>query len=534
MAEENAVNQQNEVQDYINDLYRLLEKDLMRDKGEFVTEFAKKRKFSSAFSSISSDNQNLLKDFYKKAYETSLQAYIDSRHGSPINIMNVVNAYNAIVEFIFGNEKHYGAYSALSDYYKKQKQPIVDAVELIIACESMYNLNYKVRSTEDGYYLFDPSLNPINKVAEPSETDTKKYNYMDVLQRLLKDNIKNTKVALSFEIASESEKTNFPVPSNHKNLLITLEDLVKEDSYSLQLNKSNDLHTATYFNGNVFSFSNVSFIGETQRNYHYLPWSYANQRIIRDLSDKYGFSFITSPPTKFLVDPDGYLISKVSYVNNEIAQTTFACTPENMSNIMMWRNQLSIQGKVTLTKELSTYLLTQLAFGYEKIDTGFFFLDEDTREIVHFVENEPDFVKRHAYASAPNNLVKVVLDDPSSFIVDVRTIKLIAENIAKTNNFSDATKLPLFGFDKFSLSNKPLLETLDEVALDVLPKQIFMYEHGVFTSAGKEIINGKNILYNDWFSEHIKKSGLSMNCSLTIQILNRFSLFSVLAYMLNL
>lgn len=534
MDPENDIQQQQEqMQDFINNLYKVLEKEMAKDKGEFVTQFAQKRNFSSVFSSVSSENQNILKDFYKKAYETSLQSYLSSQQAVNFKVMDVINAYNAIVEFIFGNEKHFGAYSALNDLYKKKKQPITDAVELIIACESLYNLNYKIRSTENGYYLFDPSLNAMNKVGEPEEDSTQKYNYMDALQRFLKTSIQNKEVVTTFEIASESEKAAFPTPSNHKGLVVTLEDLLKEDDYRIQIYKNNMLHHSSYFEGNTFSFSAVSFIGKDQRNYNYMPWSYANHRIVKDLSDKYGFVFVNSTPTKFLADSDGYLVNKLSYVNNEIAQTTFACTPENMSNIMMWRNQLSIQGQITLTKELSTYLLTQLAFGYNKIDTNFFFLDEDTREIVHFIEEEPDFVKRHGYANGPNNMVKVQLDDPSQFIMDVRSIKLIAENIVKTNNFSDTAKFPLFGFDKFHLVTDSMIENLDKISFEFLPKQLFMYEHGVFASAGKQIVNEKDFLYNDWFSEHIKKSGMPMNSAFTIQLLNRLSLFSIISYLLS-
>lgn len=535
MDETNVQDQQEKQLDFINDLYKQLQKDLTKDKGEFVTNFAKKRDFPSPFSSISSDNQLLIKDFYKRTYETSLQMYLDARGSTAgFNVMSVVNTYNQILEFIFGNDTHYGAYSAVSDMYKKNKQPLTDSVELILSCESLYNLNYKIKNTEDGYYLFDPSLNPIAKVSEAVQAPSESYNYLDSLQRFLKQNVHNKNVVTSFEIPADAEKANFPVPENHKELLVTLPDLIKEDSYNLELTKSNDLHFASYFNGNTFSFSNVSFIGNTQRNYHYLGWSYANQRIVKDLSDKYGFSFITTPPTKFLADHDGYLVSKISYVNNEIAQTTFACTPENMSNIMMWKNQLSIQGQVTITKELATYLLVQFGFGYNHIDTGFFFLDEDTREIVHFVENEPDFLKRHAYPSAPNNMVNLQVNDAAQFVLDTRSIKLIAENIVKTNNFSDTTKYPLFGIDEFHLVPDTIMKNLDKISMGFLPKQLFQYEYGVFTSAGKEILNGKNILYNDWFSEHIKKSGMSMNSSLTVQTMNRLSLFSAIAYLINI
>jgi hypothetical protein len=535
MDEINIQEQQEQQRDFINDLYKSLQKDLTKDKGDFITNFAQKRDFPSAFSKISSDNQVLIKDFYQKSYEFSLQAYLDSRGSAyGFNVMNVINTYNSIVEFIFGNDKHYGAYSAVLDMYKKKKQPYTDAVEVITSCESLYNLNYKVKSTEDGFYLFDPSLNPINKISEPAEQKTESYNYLDSLQKLLKTAIQNKTAVTSFEVPADSEKANFPVPDNHKSLLVTLPDILKEDSYSFERAKANDLHVASQFNGNTFSFSNVSFIGSMQRNYHYMGWSYANHRIIKDLSDKYGFVFITTPPTKFLVDSDGYLVSKVSYINNEIAQTTFACTPENMSNIMMWRNQLSIQGQITLTKELSTYLLVQLGFGYNSIDTNFFFLDEDTREIVHFVENEPDFVKRQAYPSAPNNLINIQVNDAAQFVMDARTIKLIAENIVKTNNFSDTAKYSLFGFDEFHLVQDSMIQNLDKISMAFLPKQLFMYEHGVFTSAGKDILNGKNIMYNDWFSEHIKKSGMSVNSSLTIQILNRLSLFSAIAYLISL
>lgn len=535
MAETNIQEQQEQQRDFINDLYKSLQKDLAKDKGEFITNFAKKRDFPSAFSKVSSDNQVLLKDFYKKTYEFSLQAYLDTRNNtSGFNIMNVVNTYNDIVEFIFGSEQHYGAYSAILDMYKKKKQPISDSVEVITSCESLYNLNYKIKSTEDGYYLFDPSLNPINKVSEPAEDKTENYNYLDSLQRLLKNSIKNRDAVVSFEIAADSEKANFPKPDNHKGLLTTLPELLKEDNYNFEISKNTDLHVASYFNGDTFSFSNVSFIGSMQRNYHYMGWSYANQRIMKDLSDKYGFSFITTPPTKFLVDNDGYFVSKISYINNEIAQTTFACTPENLSNIMMWRNQLSIQGQINLTKELATYLLIQFGFGYNEVNPGFFFLDEDTREIVHFVENEPDFLKRQAYPSAPNNLIDIQVNDAAQFILDTRTIKLIAENVVKTNNFSDTTKYSLFAFDEFHLVNDSLIQNLDKVSMSFLPKQLFMYEHGVFMSAGKDILDGKNILYNDWFSEHIKKSGMSTNSSLTVQILNRLSLFSVISYLINL
>lgn len=530
-----AENTQEQQLDFVNELYKSLQKDLQKDKGEFISNFAQKRTFPSAFSKISTDNQSLIQDFYKKSYEFSLQAYLDTKSSTAgFNVMNVINTYNAITEFIFGNDKHHGAYSAVLDMYKKKKQPISDSVEVITSCESLYNLNYKIKSTEDGYYLFDPSLNPVNKIAEPVEQKTESYNYLDSLQKLLKVALQNKTAVNSFEISADSEKANFPLPENHKSLLTTIPDLLKEDNYSFELAKNSDLHFSSYFNGTTFSFSNVSFIGALQRNYHYMGWSYANQKIIKDLSDKYGFVFITTPPTKFLVDNDGYLVSKLSYVNNEVAQTTFACTPENLSNIMMWRNQLSIQGQVTLTKELSTYLLVQLGFGYNNVDTGFFFLDEDTREIVHFVENEPDFVKRHAYPNTPNNLLNIQINDAAQFIIDSRTIKLIAENIVRTNNFSDTTKYSLFGFDEFHLVQESMIQNLDKISIGFLPKQLFMYEHGVFTSAGKEILNGKNILYNDWFSEHIKKSGMSVNSSLTVQILNRLSLFSAIAYLVNL
>lgn len=527
--------QQEKQLDFINDLYAKLQKDLAKDDGKFVTSFAQKRDFPSSFTAVSSDNQVLIKDFYKRTYETSLQMYLDSRGNvAGFNLMSVVNTYNAILEFIFGNDKHYGAYSAVNDLYKKSKQPITDAVELILACESLYNLNYKIKSTEDGYYLFDPALNPVAKVSEPLENVSEGYNYLDSLQRFLRSNIQKRDLVNAFEIPADSEKANFPVPENHKDLLTTLPELLKEDEYNVEITKSNDLHYAAYFSGKTFSFSNVSFIGTSQRNYHYLGWNYANQRIIKDLSDKYGFSFITTPPTKFLADHDGYLVSKISYVGNEIAQTTFACTPENMSNIMMWRNNLSIQGQITLTKELATYILVQLGFGYNKVDTGFFFLDEDTREIVHFVENEPDFLKRHAYPSSPNNMLNLQLNDAAQFVLDSRTIKLIAENVLKTNNFSDSAKLPLFGFDEFHIVPDSMIKNIDKISMGFLPRQLFMYEYGVFTSAGRELLNGKDIMYNDWFSEHVKKSGLSVNSSLTIQLLNRLSLFSAISYLINI
>lgn len=534
MENNDTQKQQQQAQDFIQKLYASLEKDLKNDDGFFVSNFSKQRNFPSAFSAVSSDNLGLLKDFYKKTYEASLQAYISKQASVTFNIMDVVNTYNTILEFIFGNDKHKGAYSALSDLYKKKSQPITNATELIISCESLYNANYKIKNTEDGFYLFDPSLNTINKVEDAGETEEKPYNYMDALNRLLGSSIQTKNVAVSFEIPSDKEKAMFPKPYAHKNMLVTLDDIVKEDSYKLAMTKSTDLHYAGYFNGETFSFSNVSFIGPEQRNYHFLPWSYANHRIVKDLADKYGFSFLVTNPTKFLVDSNGYLVNKITYINNDIAQTTFACMPEPLSGVLSWKNDLSMQSQIALTKEIATYILTQLAFGYDTITTDFFFLENDTREIVHFIENEPDFLKRFAYPSAPNNLVNLEVNDAATFLIDLRTLKLLAENIASTNTFSDSTKYPLFGFENFQVVTDNLMTNLDKVNTNFIPKQLFQYEHGVFTSVGKELITSKSSMYNDWFCDHIKNSGMSVNSSLTIKIMNRFSLFSLVAYYLNM
>lgn len=522
----------------IEKVFSTLEKEMRTDDGTFVLQLGKKRNFSSVFTNVSNSNYILLKELYKKALEYSLNGYVKN-HFTRVDrsIIQVVKYFDNVVAFVFGDENHKGVYPLmLSSYYEKfQQAPSV--LELIPAAESLFVQGYSIRDVNGEYYLLNPSLG-LETMLERQEgkSSIRSYDYMVALKQLLRvkegESINDTKkMALtSFEVIAEAEREVFSVASDYNNSLMTLTDINSIGSFGLHAAKVSDRHSSCVLvSGNKYLI-NVSHIGKKFRNYFWLVADYAEHRMLDDLTADWGFVFIKNPPVKYVIDHQGYLVSKMLLTSSDIVFSNFNMYPSSLASAMEMESELSSDTRKYIESELSTYLLLQMSLGSDVLDKNSFLIDRELRVIYNNHHSDTSTINKYSYPSTPNNTIKLDIDRSMSAYMEYRELRMALEDFYRDK------RLPL-SYNKFfgiqegisMTRGGTLIENADNCSIAKIPADIFTKEKGVFSDIGEQIYHKQVSIYDNWFAEHLKSSGLPEYTQPFLILCNRFALFALMS-----
>ena len=514
--------------------------EMKDDNGTFILNAGKDRVFPKIFSSIDVSNQELIKFLYRLAYENSVNAYIKMYASSvDLDFLKLMKFSEKITDFIFGNEEFFGVYSYVRANLAK-KVDVRSAQEIIISCENMFLAGYKIKLIDGKYLLISPHLEVIAEFQKfEKDNFIRTQDYLEAVKELFNITQNNANLndkqkigALGFEIPAINEKIQFNTPVNHKNLLMPLNEVINEGFRVLDI-KADENNIITVLRNKFNIKINMSFNGVKKRNYYWLTLDYAHDKFFELINNNYGFLFFNKIPSKFIVDEDGQLVSKLLTVKNESVFNGLNYVKKPLSYIMNWFPNISNEGSETLLKELSTFILQRFIFGAESVEeiTQSIFINEDTREVIS-IYNTNNLIQKYAYSQTPNSLVNIVVDKNTS-------LKISREDLSEIiKNFSGNTMRPEF-LNKFAFS-KPLRigdfnirEQLEAITIDNMPKVLFLNEIGIFKELGKNIIDGQLDMYDNEFCNHLKTSGIADEASLLIVIMNRLILFSVLCYLIS-
>lgn len=515
-----------------------MQREIKKEDGYFILNFGRKRKFPGAFQAIGVSNYALLRELYQLVYEKSMNSYV-KLHFAKVDrsVVQLVKYYETIIEFLFGNDKHMGVYPIALKNYVENFGSNVDITELIPSVENLFIEGYRIKELNGKFYLVDASLK--SQVELPSTnaaSHIRNYDYMSSLTGLLNVDITQSlddesKVAvLSFELAAEGEKKAFNVPRDYHNSLMGLNELVELDQFTLEQSKLTNTHASCVLRGKNYFGINISFIGQEARNYFWLLTDYAEHRIVHDLQEKHGFTFIQNLPTKYVVDHDGFLVSKVILLSRGMLLDSINYFPTPMYQAYQWLDLMSNTNSRQLRKELATFALLQLALGNNEVDESTFQVDADSRRITNYHHSGSSYVRRFNYKSVPNSMVKVEIDQDMSMMLELTEFGRMLEDIRRTNKLPQEHR-KYFGVDQgLTIANEAnVIKVSDSINISAIPGNIFNEESGVLSDIGRKIYRREVGLYNNWFTDHLKTSGVPEFSEPFLVLANRFALLATLA-----
>lgn len=515
----------------MNDFLTTLKTEMEEDSGNFVSNIGNKRPFPEIFSKPY--NQTNLKIFYEEAYNISLNNFVmkysNTENFKKTNLSDLFKAKEALISFIFGNNEHLGAYSAVSSFYAQQFKNL-DVPEIIIACEKMFLDNYKIKLVNGIYTLFS---NKFEIIATLGSIQTSQQvfssNYIDSVKEIVEpvkyDNLLLKNSAQSFEIPASTEKSLFSMPENFEDFLIPINYVEKEKFVPVSA-KQTDNFTSSIFKNNYSYAINVSFIGNEYRNYFWLALNYVEQKILAEFSKEYGFLFIKQLPVKFIVDEEGYLVSKFTILGNDLSLNSINYPSINLQNLSEWLEQLTPTGANVLQQELATLILLKLAFGVQNVNEFNIRSNDDVREI-YILDCYNKLVENFRYKNIDNNEAHISLTST----IKNATLKDIINAVKDIKEVHILNRAELFNLPEFRIVNEgTIFDIKDNINV---PISIFKLEYGVFYNVGKQLIEKDVELFQDELSLHVKNSGLPENSDEVKIILNRLALFSLITYMIK-
>lgn len=519
-------------------LLKKLKKEIKKEDGYFILNFGKKRKFPTVFADISPTNYSLLHTLYADLYETSLNAYLKKYfYNIDRSILQIVEYYESVIEFMFGNDEHRGVYPEALKMYIKQFGEEVDIEEFLPSVEHLFVSGYRIKNINNDYFFVNPNLQiefELEKIN--SENQVVSYDYLPALMELLKisttEKLSDIKkiASLSFELSADGERKVFNIPTNKSSATITLNEVLQLDDFVLQNAKLTENHASCLLSGKYYNAVNTSFVGQKVRNYFWLLSDYAEYNILHDLYETYGFRFINNITTKYVIDHDGYLVSKLVLTAKGMASDELNYYPTAMRHAFTFIDQMSYENRNSFLQELSTYTLLQFCLGNNEIDETTFQVDLDTRKITNFHHSGRSLQNKYAYESVPNNMVKLNIDLSMDLMLEYSQLLNIFATIRK-NNVIDSSNDTFFGFDKkFAIGyTKDIIKHSDRLNVYDIPANVFAMEFGVMSDIGIELYNGKQGIYDNWFAQQIKTSGIPEYSEQYLILCNRFALFSLLS-----
>lgn len=526
----------------VSKLFTKLKKEMKKEDGSFVLQLGKKRKFPTPFSEVSESNYLILRELYKQALEASLNGYTKNHfHAAERSIIQIVKYFDLVVEFVFGSEEHMGVYPIVLRTYKEKFQKDSDISELLPAVEALFVQGYRVQDLHGEYYLLTPSLGIEKKLEkQKAKAHVRHYDYMGALRRLVKispsaELTEDEKVALlSFELAADAEKAIFSAPFNFNNTLHTLTDLQVEDEFDLYTTKISETHATSIFRGEKLYGINTSFIGKSKRNYFWIVADYTEHRLIEDLNTKFGFGFIKNLPTKYIVDHEGYLVSKMTTSSSDLVLNLMNYYPANLRTALTFAKTMSNETKEQVRGELSTYVLLQMALGNDVLDENSFQIDEDMRILFNYHHSGRSLMAGYAYPSLPNNVLKLTIDTSMTLALEYSEIRRVLEDFIRDSALPKS-QYKFFGSKNgISFKNEALLEdSADKLEINNLPTEIFELESGVLTEIGVKIYKKEEGLYDNWFANHLKTSGMPEYSEPFYIMCNRFALLALASAHIN-
>lgn len=519
-------------------ILRQLEREISKEDGYFILHFGETRKFPKSFESVSVSNYALLREMYCQLYEKSLNAYVKNYFKNvDRSVLQLAKYYDKVIEFLFGNNDHLGVYPiALKNYMEKYGES-VNISEFIPSVEYLFVRGFRIREIQGKIYLLNPALKPEFELERaPASSHIEPYDYMASLTKLLNVNINKPltdieKIAsLSLEVPSEEEKKTFNVPFDHHDSLVKLYDISELDDFTLQQSKLSKEHATSIFAGSKFYAINTSFVGQEKRNYFWMLTDYAEYKMMHDLYEQEGFRFIHNVPAKYIIDPDGYLVSRMLIVPKGKPVDDLNYYPTDMHQSYPWIAQMSDENSQALKQELATFILLQFSLGNNEIDETTFQVDVDTRQITNYHHSGRSFVNKYSYPSVPNALIKLKINEDMSKMLETSEFRRIIMDIKRTNTIT-RDHLPFFGFENdFSISpTENFVQKSDKISVIDIPANVFGDEFGVFSRIGVEIYKNKLSIYDNWFANHLKTAGIPEYSEPFLVLCNRFALFAVLS-----
>lgn len=527
--------------DNLKKLLDRVQRETRRSDASFILQFGTKRTFPKAFFDVDITNYPLLKEMYKITYEASLNSYMKAHFPAlkDRSVVNFVRLFDSILEFIFGNDEHRGVYPIVLRNILNKYSTDADVSDVIPAVEHMFTEGYRVKNLDGTYYLVNPNLAPEIEVEKQyAKVDVESYNYISNVRELLGiTNINNIsdiqKIALtSFEVPSEEEKKIFDIPYNYNNSLVKLSELCEEHDYKLVNAKMSDTHSSAYLISDDYQSINLSFIGSQSRNYFWILTDYAEYRMVGDLTDKKGFIFIKNLPAAYVVDQDSYIVSKFFSVSSSPVFSMFNYVPTQLSIAYSWMDSLSTESRIQLLRELSTYTLLQLALGNDVIDESTFRVNESTRSVYNFHHSKDSLINTYSYQSLPNNMVTVTLSKNMNMMLEYEELRRIANDVDRSKQLPPESS-KFFGVRSgFNIKeDMELVADMEKISCASIPEKIFKLEESIFLEWGRKILSREAGIYDNWFADHLKTSGIPEYSELYLILCNRFALFALITAM---
>lgn len=525
--------------DFTKQFNQRLEKDLRREEGGFVLHFGTTRRAPSVFNEVAPDNTPLLRYFYSRTYEHSLNQYLKNNfHLIDRSALDFLRLYDTAVEFLFGNDLHRGVYPIVLTNFIERFGVVDDVIKVISAAEALYLKGYRVERMQGEYYLVDAAYDVVAQLERtPGAPKIVSYDYLEEVKRLMKiagksDLTPIERAALtSFEIPSTAEKEQFSVPTGDATYLVRLDELPEIDSYRVVGAKMQEGHSVAVFRGAQSVAFNLSFIGNQYRNYYWLVTDLAETRMLDDLARSHGFLYVKNLTSKYIIDADGYLVSKFLPVYNDILFDVTQVYPLGMTSAARWLDDLPSEGKKQLSREMSTYILLELALGNDSLDQTSFKVEPNTRTIYNSYCSFQGVLSSLRYLRGVNNEVTLDVSKHMTNALDMPQLTAIVKRVRKDGSLP-STQATSFGFgrDLRIIDNLSVVEGSDRVSLSGLHSGIFLNEAGNFYASGEKLVSHEEEIYTNWFTRHLVNAGMPEFCDAYITLANRYALFSLLTY----
>ena len=527
-------------QPVIDKLKKDLEKELRQiDRGEFVYNIGKQRKFPKVFTSgaVSLDNTVIIRELYRLAYMQSLTEAIksivlSSPKKATIPIYDLAKAYDSLETFMFGGD-HEGVYLgllrklSLEGFLEETTIP-----EIITAAEHLYTQGYKVGKKGNKFVLYSPAFEEFLELKSAREEEIRDEFYASAIESLVKKASTEAEKSLLeyiFAPITSAEKSVFSPPVVRTGTLSTLSDFSEQHSVSIvESARLFDRQAVATLKESRKRITFVSTRGRVEASYWYTLVDFLENAMLNFFLEEYGFMFLRPYPHAFIVGPDGYITSKAYLINNRLAEDVIDYFPISFSEVAkLVKAELNDEYLKQLRRELSDYAALKFALGKDHISPTEQKIEPATKAIYSFIHGTNELLEPLWYPIATDS---IKTESGTNLLLALSDFKDIAE---ETINYGQLPghyrKFFGFGEETFTFDIEgDIVSSVDEIRLSGVPVNL-LTDAVSFKLNGTALLERNVDVYEDHLSKMVDASGFPIYSSVAVRIKNRLVLFSLLS-----